>query len=179
VNAAEQAPKTKVVKVLLIDENPQRSSYLTERLVKKGCGHEFANSLGEAVSRIRANDYDLVLSATRLRDGGAFLLMDLLEGSNVTLFYFHAVEEGCWWLPGLRRGRKCFGSSAVRPSDFVPMLDEVIDEIQAAQTAEVSLPASRQHAAVSVLPRTSSSRESSPTGIAQPDTVLMKRKAAG
>jgi hypothetical protein len=177
VNAAGQPPKVKTVRVLLIAKSPQGSSYLTERLVKKGCGCEFASSLAEAASRIRANDYDLVMSATRLRDGGAFPLMDLLEGSDTALFYFHAVEEGCWWLPGLRWGRRCFGSSALRASDFVPILDEVIDEIRnAAQTAEDF---SKQRTAVSILSPATYGRESSPVGTARPDGVLIKRKAAG
>lgn len=179
MNAANKRMNTKIAKVLLIAENANGASYLTERLAKKGCSCEFASSLNDAVSRIRATDYDLVLSATRLRDGGAFALMDLLEGSSATLFYFQAVEEGCWWLLGLRRGRKCFGSSAVRPSDFVPLLDEVIDEIQAAQRAEDSQPPSRERATIPLLPPASSGRESSAAGIARPDTVLIKRKAAG
>lgn len=179
MNAAKERLDIKTVKVLLIADNPNGASYLAERLAKKGCGCEFVSSLGEAVPQIRANDYDLVLSATKLRDGGAFALMDLLEGSSATLFYFQPVEEGCWWLPGLRRGKKCFGSSAVRPSDFVPILDKVIDEIQTMQKFEDSQAALRRREPALVLPRTPSSRESSPADIAHPDTVLIKRKAAG
>ncbi|HVB55360.1 MAG TPA: hypothetical protein VNE63_02875 [Candidatus Acidoferrales bacterium] len=54
----------------------------------------------------------------------AFSLIFLLDRSNITLFYFHAVEDGCWWLPALRHGQKCFGSSALRPSEFVAALDD-------------------------------------------------------
>lgn len=180
MNAAGQTAKTKTVKALLIAENPNGASYLAKRLLKHGCDCEFVTSLADARSRIEARDYDLVLSATRLRDGGAFPLMNRLEGSGATLFYFFPVEEGCWWLPALRFGTRCFGSSALRPSDFVPILDEVIDEIRiAAQAAEDSQLASRHGAAVPFLPRTSFGHESSPTGITRPEPVLVKRKAAG
>ena len=180
MNAAGQPRKAGVVKVLLIAENPRASSHLTERLAKHGCGCEFAGSLGEATSRLQANDYDLVLSATRLPDGGAFPLMDLLEGSDATLFYFHAVEEGCWWLPGVRHGRKCFGSSALRSNEFVPVLDEAIDAIRIApRIAEHAQPAAKQRRAVPIFSPSSSSSESLPAAAASPAPVLVKRQAAG
>jgi hypothetical protein len=64
--------------------------------------------------------------------------MNLLEGSGTTVFYFYAVEHGCWWLPALKRGRKCFGSPAFRGREFVVVLDEVMKQIQqnALATAE-------------------------------------------
>jgi hypothetical protein len=73
--------------------------------------------------------FALVLSPMRLRDSSLFPLIGLLDGSGITLFYFHAVEDGCLWLPALRRGQKCFGSSAMRPSEFVAALDDVIEGI--------------------------------------------------
>ncbi len=179
MNTAGEPAKIKTVKVLLIAETPQGSFYLTDRLMKQGCECEFANSLGEAISRIRESDYDLVLCATRLPDGGAFPLMDLLEGSGATLFYFQAVEEGCWWLPGLRHGRKCFGTSALRATEFVSTLDEAIDEILVAAHAarECHLAPKRQR--VSILPAASSSREPSPASSARPTALLARHKAAG
>jgi len=114
-------------KVLLVGENAQGSSYLAKRL--QGCECEFAVSYQEACSLLRAQDFDLVLSPMRLRDGSLFPLLGLLDGSGNTLFYSHAVEKGCWWLPALRHGHNCFGSSALRPSEFVAMLDGTIEEI--------------------------------------------------
>ncbi len=116
-------------KVLLVGENPQGSSYLAKRLQGRGCECEFAVSYQEACSLLRAQDFDLVLSPMRLRDGSLFPLLGLLDGSGITLFYSHAVEEGCWWLPALRHGHNCFGSSALRPSEFVATLDGAIEGI--------------------------------------------------
>src|ERR1019366_8592370 len=99
-------------KALLIGENPQGSSYLAKRLQERGCECEFAGSYQEACWLLRAQDFDLVLSPMRLRGGSLFPLIDLLDGSGITLFYSHAVEDGWWWLPALRHGQKCFGSSA-------------------------------------------------------------------
>jgi CheY-like chemotaxis protein len=115
--------------VLLIGENPQGSSYLAKRLQRHGCECEFAVSYREACSLLGAQGFDLVLSPMRLRDGSLFPLIGLLDGSGITLFYSHAVEDGYWWLPALRHGQNCFGSSALRPSEFVAALDEAIEEI--------------------------------------------------
>jgi len=72
----------------------------------------------------------LVLSTTRLRGRDLLPLADLLGGSKVTLFYTHSVELGCWWLPALWRGRRCFGSYAIPPSQFVSVLEELTNEIR-------------------------------------------------
>ena len=122
--------RTKLPKTLLIGENPQGSSYLATRLRGQGCECTFATSYQEACSSLRSQSFELVLSPMRLRGFTVFPLIDLLAGYRITLFYSHAVEQGCWWLPALRHGEKCFGSSALRPSEFVSVLDEVIAEIR-------------------------------------------------
>lgn len=66
----------------------------------------------------------------RVRDGSVFPLISLLESSRTTLFYFQPVEAGCWWLPALRFDRNCFGSYALRPSEFIASLNLVMEEIQ-------------------------------------------------
>jgi hypothetical protein len=125
-----EAIRSRVPRALLIAEGLQTPSCLARRLEGQGCWCSFATSYREACSSIGNQDFDLVLSPLRLRGATLFPLVDLLDGSNVTLFYSHPVEHGCWWLPGLRRGQKCFGSAAFRPSEFVSVLDEVIVEVQ-------------------------------------------------
>ncbi|HEU5400580.1 MAG TPA: hypothetical protein VFU86_04435 [Terriglobales bacterium] len=79
---------------------------------------------------LRNREFDLVLCPMRTRDGSLYPVMKLLEGSDTTMFYFHPVEQGCWWLPALRRGQLCFGSAAYRGKDFVIPLEEAITQIQ-------------------------------------------------
>lgn len=107
-------------KALVIGENPQGSSHLAKRLQERGCECEFAVSYQEARSLLGAQNFDLAVSPMRLRDVSLFPLIFLLDRSNITLFYFHAVEDGCWWLPALRHGQKCFGSCALRPASLSP-----------------------------------------------------------
>jgi DNA-binding NtrC family response regulator len=116
-------------RALLVGENPQGRSNLAKRLQERGFQCQFASSSQQALSLARVCDFDLVLSPIRLHGTSLLSLMDLFAGSGVTLFYFHGVEEGCWWLPAIRHGKRCFGSSAFRPSEFVSALDAAIDEV--------------------------------------------------
>jgi hypothetical protein len=148
-------------KALLIGENAQGSSHLAKLLQERGCTCSFATSYREACSLLNGERFDLVLSPTRLRDCSIFPLLSLLEGSCVTLFYFQLVEDGCWWLPALRSGRKCFGSYALRPSEFVVSLGEIIDDIhEGSQDTVNAHPASVSASSVSALPRSWSSARS-------------------
>ena len=116
-------------KALLIRETNQDASNLAKHLRGRGCDCEFAASYQEACSLVGTRRFDLALSPMRMRNSSLFPLIRLLDGSGITLFYSHAVEDGCWWLPALRHGRNCFGSYALRPSEFVSALDEAIEEI--------------------------------------------------
>lgn len=120
-------------RALLLGENSQGSSHLTKLLTGQGCLCEFANSYEQACSALTRDPFDLVLSPMRLRENSIFPLVSLLEGSGATLFYFQLVEDGCWWLPALRFGRRCFGSYALRPSEFTAVLKEIIGEVRMRQ----------------------------------------------
>lgn len=151
-----------IAKALLIGENPHGCWYLANRLHGHGCECSFAISYQEARSSLQAHDFELVLSPTKLWDITALPLIDLLEGSMVTLFYSHAVEQGCWWLPALRHGEKCFGSPALRPSEFVSVLDEVIAEIRTHWRVTEDLRKPAKQSTLSVLVAHPSRRESTP-----------------
>jgi hypothetical protein len=119
------------LRALLIGENSQGSSHLARLLGSHGFECCFASSYWDACALLGTRQFDLVLSPMRLRDSSIFPLVGLLEGSEVTLFFFQLVEDGCWWLPALRSGRLCFGTYALRPSEFVASLNEVIEEVRA------------------------------------------------
>ena len=85
--------------VLLIAESARGSSYLASRLDKRGCVCSFALSCrGGTFLILRDRKFDLVLSPTSLRDGTLYSIMNLLKGSDTTVFYSHPVDEdagGC------------------------------------------------------------------------------------
>lgn len=137
--------KARELRALLIGESCQGSAHLVKLLEGHGCECSFATSYQETCSLLGTQPFDLVLSPTRIRDCSIFPLAGLLEGSDVTLFYFQLVEDGCWWLPALRCGRKCFGSYALRPSEFVVSLNEILAETRVGSR----LPVENQPALVS------------------------------
>ena len=130
----EKTAVAKIPNALLVGENAQGSWCLARCLRERGCRCEFASSSQQAFSLVQNLDLDLVLSPVRLRNVSLLFLMELLDGSEVTLFYFQAVERGCWWLPAIREGERCLGSSALSPSEFVSVLDGVIDEVRLRST---------------------------------------------
>lgn len=167
--------------VLLIAETAQGSSYLPTRMQTLGCKCSFASSRQDAFLILRDQKFDLVLSLTSLRDGTLYPIMSLLEGSGATLFFCCVVEDGCWWLPALRCGQKCFGSPALLPSEFVMTLDKTIEEIQVATAAaqeDKSLLVFRADGSVMASSRQPpKSRAANPARTEMPE--LVKRKAAG
>jgi hypothetical protein len=172
--------KAREPQALLIGENAQGSSHLAKLLQERGCKCSFATSYQEACSLLSGERFDLVLSPTRLRDCSIFPLLGLLEGSRVTLFYFQLVEDGCWWLPALRSGRKCFGSYALRPSEFVVSLGEIIDDIQVrSQDTVEAQPASFSASSVSAVPRSwSRARSAQRLNESQPMSYRLARHTA-
>lgn len=118
------------LRVLLIGNSAGRYSPMSNRLTKRGCECRFAISFQEVSLLLHNHTFDLVLSPTRLKDNSLYSLINLLGESQTTMFYSQAVEDGCWWLPALRWGTDCFGTPAIRPSEFMTVLDETIGEIR-------------------------------------------------
>ncbi len=164
-------------KVLLIGENPQGYSRLVKRLEENRCKCRFAPAYQEAVSLLSLQDFDLVFSPMRVRDSSVFPLISLLESSRTTLFYFQAVEEGCWWLPALRFGRNCFGSSALRPSEFIAWLNLVIEEMQMRPSAMTASAVSTTRSPIALPWLNTRSATVRPVRVERPD--LVKSTATG
>jgi hypothetical protein len=165
--------KASMPRILLIGERPQDSSHLAKRLHARGCRCEFATSYQQARVLLRGRQFDLVLSPTRLKKASLLPLIDLLEGSAVTLFYSHAVEQGCWWLPALRRGERCFGSNALRPAEFARELDETIVAVRESGFLAEAQPV----VSIFAPPPKRESRQNATVPAAI--SALAKRKAAG
>ena len=125
----------KTPKILLIAASPMGVSFLVTRLKKWECEIYFASSCGEANTIVGSQRFDLVLSEFRLSDGSFNPLADLFVGSNTTLVYSYPVETSCYWLPAVKNGQSCWGSLAMRPSEFVVYLDNTLKEIRSRQAA--------------------------------------------
>jgi hypothetical protein len=119
-----------IVKVLLIGDNAQVFSLSLPRLEEDSCECYFAKSQEEVACLLEHTQFDIVLSTRTLRGTGTGGLGGLLWGGRSSLFYALRVEIDCWWLPVLQRGQECFGRPALRTSEFMSALDDVIREIK-------------------------------------------------
>jgi hypothetical protein len=123
--------ETVQIRVLLVGESPKVFSSCRRRLETNGCHCEFAECEREVWNVLQERQFDIVLSVHKGRSVRLESLGALLSGSRTTLFYALLVERGSWWVPILRIGEECFGTPALRPTEFVTALDEVVEQIKA------------------------------------------------
>jgi hypothetical protein len=124
---------TNTNKALVVADSINNTAYLVGYLRQRGFQCELARTFGEAVGLVRINHFGLILSPLRLGDRSFLPLARLVRGSTTALFFFHAVEDGCWWLPAVWHGEQCFGSTGLRPREFACALNAAIDEFSCAQ----------------------------------------------
>lgn len=105
-------------KALLVNDQDANSSLLVKQLKKLGFSCLIAHSFDEAKEKLSGEDFDLVLSRLSINGGNAYELRPLLVGRPTSLFYSLSVQQGCWWIPGVRSGIECMGEPALRPEDF-------------------------------------------------------------
>ena len=116
------------VKVLLLGESEKGWSYLAGHLEHHGCHCWFAKSTEEALTLFDGHNFQLVLSTKPLHLANAIVAR--LGKSNCSAFYCCPVESGCWWLPVVSHGKECLSAPALRPSEFVIALDQIVREIE-------------------------------------------------
>jgi hypothetical protein len=75
---------------------------------------------------VRKGAFDLILLDSTVSPEQRRQLVSELTGSNVSVFYTFPVENGCWWLPTLRRGQDCHGTPAFRRNEFPYELERTL-----------------------------------------------------
>jgi hypothetical protein len=124
---------------LLVGQNFQSARSLTDRLKRWGVRCHFACSVRATSDLLISHSFDLVLSNTYLTNETGYGLLVALAGLPVTAFLFLQVENGCFWLPAIDRGKVCFGLPALRPSEFARALEEMFRRPPIALTTNSSV----------------------------------------
>jgi hypothetical protein len=105
---------------------------LLKYLEKFGSEFSFASPQAVTLEFVKNGDYSLILLDSTVPKQLRWELSSELSGSEVSLFYTFPVEEGCWWLPALRRGQNCHGAPAFRRNEFPLELERILqDRIEA------------------------------------------------
>ena len=118
--------------VLLVGRGLMDSSHLREKLQYWDCEIHVAATYAEAHGLLNRYRFDLVLSETCLSDYRASRLIPWLVGAPTTLFLSFPTDEMCLWLPAVNHGQQCWGSQALRPSEFARVLDKILYQLEAA-----------------------------------------------
>ena len=121
------------VRVLLVDETWSNASHLVNYLGSLGCLPVLSRSFKGACALLLREQFDLVLSKFMLPGGDCHELSALLVGRQVSLFYFYAVEGGCWWIPRIYDGQECRGETALRPDEFALVLKKLIASVRSSR----------------------------------------------
>jgi hypothetical protein len=127
-----------MVKVLVIGETRHGSSYLLGQLESRGCRCWFAHPNAGTLDLFALHSFHLILSTVPMHPQDP--LLDRVTDSNCTVYCSFPVEDSCWWIPLVYRGRNPQGKPALRPSEFLGELGKMVKKIQTDLEVPVSSP---------------------------------------
>jgi hypothetical protein len=118
--------------VLLVGRSRSWGTLLLKYLEKFGSDFSFASPQTVTPEYARNSDYNLILLDSTVPAEQRRQLAAELVGSEASIYYTFPVENGCWWLPAMRRGRHCLGAPAFRRNEFPLELERALrDQIEA------------------------------------------------
>jgi hypothetical protein len=114
--------------VLLVGRSGSWGTSVLRSLEKFGSELSFATPPTVTSENVRKGAYNLILLDSTVPAEQRRQLASELAGSSVSIFYTVPVENGCWWLPTLRRGQDCHGSPAFRRNEFPNELERILQD---------------------------------------------------
>ncbi len=118
--------------VLLVGKNSSWGTLLLRYLEKFRSELSLASPRTVTSEYVRKGGFDLALLDSTVAPEHRRQLASGLVGSEVSIFYTFPVENGCWWVPTLRRGQDCHGAPAFRSNEFPFELVRILQDQTAA-----------------------------------------------
>ncbi|HLJ22539.1 MAG TPA: hypothetical protein VKT71_00445 [Candidatus Acidoferrales bacterium] len=112
--------------VLLVGRNGSWGATVLKSLAKFGSKTSFVAQDAVTPRVVIQGAFDVVLLDSTVSPDQRRRLASELAGSATSVFYTFPVENGCWWLPALRRGQDCHGDPAFRRNEFVDELERML-----------------------------------------------------
>jgi hypothetical protein len=112
--------------VLLVGRNGSWGTPVLRTLEKVRSELSFATPQAVTPEFVREGAYNLILLDSTVPPEQRRRLASELIGSEASIFYTFHVENGCWWLPTLRRGQDCHGAPAFRRTEFPFELERIL-----------------------------------------------------
>jgi hypothetical protein len=113
--------------VLLVGRNGSWGTTVLKSLAKFGSKTYFVAQDAVTSKTVTQGAFDLVLLDSTVSPEQRRQIASQLVGSETSVFYTFPVENGCWWLPALRRGQDCHGDPAFRRKEFAEELERMLD----------------------------------------------------
>jgi hypothetical protein len=114
--------------VLLVGRNGSWGTSVLKSLEKYGSELSFAVPQTVTSEFVRRGAFHLILLDSTVSPEQRKQLASELVGSEASIFYTFPVENGCWWLPTLRRGLDCHGTPAFRRNEFPLELERILQD---------------------------------------------------
>jgi len=114
--------------VLLVGRNGSWGTAVIRCLEKFRSEFSFVAPQTVTPEFVRKGAYNLILLDSTVPPEQRRQLASGLIGSEASIFYTFPVENGCWWLPTLRRGRDCHGTPAFRRNEFPFELERILQD---------------------------------------------------
>lgn len=128
-------------RILLVGKCLVGSTELRSFLKGLGTRLHFSETLAGAASLLRRRRFDVVLSQAQLPDGSARRLLRNLLNSSASFVLSFRAESTYLWLPVIWNGKHCWGTLALRPSEFRGKLRELLGERHPAGSGPRGAPA--------------------------------------
>jgi hypothetical protein len=123
---AQGATAVSCPSVLLVGRNGSWGTLVIKSLQKYQCELSFAAPRIVTSEYVRNGAYNLILLDSTVLPEQRRQLASELIGSEASIFYTFPVENGCWWLPTLRRGQDCHGAPAFRRNEFPLEVERIL-----------------------------------------------------
>ena len=118
--------------VLLVGRNGSWGSIILKSLAKLGSELTFAAPKTVTAKYTLKGAFNLILLDSTVTPEQRRQLTSDLAGTGTSVYYSFPVENGCWWLPTLRRGQDCHGAPAFRRNEFALEVERILqDEAEA------------------------------------------------
>jgi hypothetical protein len=114
--------------VLLVGRSGSWGTLVLKSIEKFGGELCFAPPQIVTPEYVRSGAYNLILLDSTVSPEHRRQLASELTGSEASIFYTFPVENGCWWLPTLRRGKNCHGAPAFRRNEFPLELERIFQD---------------------------------------------------
>jgi hypothetical protein len=118
-------------RVLLLGERAMGASMIRRRLQQLGCSCWFSVSVEEGMALWDSHAFHLIICIGGIRQ--ALSMIAHMGRTNCNIYCSYPLENSCLWVPLMANGRECLGTPALRPSEFLEVLGNVVIEIESGQ----------------------------------------------